>query len=154
RPALHYEIVLSATLLYQTFSDVTREVRVNGLVCADRLEALQRILEHEILHLVELLVWNQSSCAATNFKTLAWRIFAHAEVTHDLVTQAERALTNFAIRVGDRVAFVYEGHRHEGVVNRITRRATVLVEHANGQPYSNGKRYQKFYIPLTLLEKA
>ena len=38
-----YEIALSTTLLFQTFRDVDRTVRVNGLVCNDRLEAAQRV---------------------------------------------------------------------------------------------------------------
>ncbi len=58
------------------------------------------------------------------------------------------------MRVGDRVAFTFDGARHVGVVNRITRRATVLVESSAGTPYSDGKRYVKFYIPLTMLEKV
>ena len=43
--------------------------------------------------------------------------------------------------------------RHVGVVNRITRRATILVESATGVMYTNGKRYQKFYVPLGHLQK-
>ena len=45
------------------------------------------------------------------------------------------------------------GARHVGVVNRITRRATILVESDAGTAYSDGKRYLKFYIPLTMLAK-
>ena len=41
-----------------------------------------------------------------------------------------------------------------GVVNRITRRATVLVEDQHGLPYSDGKRYKKFYVPFGSLEAA
>src|SRR5262249_45372976 len=147
-----YEIVISTTLLFQTFQDVERTVRVNGLVCHDRLEALQRIFEHELLHLVEMLAWGASSCAADRFKGLAWNIFAPTQSTHDLVTQHERARTRFAVRVGDRVEFEHEGTRQVGVINRITRRATVLVESPSGQPYSNGKRYLKFYVPLPMLK--
>lgn len=148
-----YEIAISSTLLFQTFSDVQREVRINGHLCADRLQALQRIMEHELLHLIEMLVWDQSSCKGRNFKTLAGRLFAHTDVTHDLVTQHERAQAQFSIRVGDRVAFEFEGTRVTGVVNRITRRATVLVHHEKGVRYSDGHRYVKYYIPLGQLEK-
>jgi hypothetical protein len=153
-PAARYEIVISTTLLYQTFTDVHRTVRVNGLICRDRLEALQRIFEHELLHLIEMLVWGRSSCAADNFKVLAWNYFGHTETKHDLVTQHERALTKFDVRVGDRVTFEFDGVQHTGVVNRITRRATILVESTTGQPYSDGKRYLKFYVPLPLLTRA
>jgi hypothetical protein len=153
-PASRYEIVLSSTLLFQTFKDVDRTIRVNGVVCNDRLEAAQRVFEHEVLHLIEMLLWGKSSCDADNYKRLAWNFFAHSETRHDLVTQRERAQARFDVRVGDRVAFLFEGVQHVGVVNRITRRATILVESPTGAPYSDGKRYLKFYIPLPMLQKA
>jgi hypothetical protein len=152
-PAL-YEIAVSTPLLYQTFTDVHRPVLVNGLVCRDRLEALQRVFEHELLHLLELLIWGRSSCKGANFRALAWKVFAHTQTHHDLVTQDERARRRFDVGVGDRVAFTFEGVRHLGVVNRITRRATVLVEGPTGGLYRDGRRYHKFYVPLVLLEKC
>src|SRR5437660_862591 len=36
-PPTRFEISLSTTLLFQSFRDVERTVRVNGLVCGDRL---------------------------------------------------------------------------------------------------------------------
>lgn len=149
-----YEIAISSTLLFQSFDGPDRVVRINGQVCADRLESLQRVLEHELLHLVELLVWGKSSCAADNFKVLALNTFAHTEATHDLVTQHERAKAKFGLRVGDLVTFEFEGVRRTGRLNRITRRATVLVEDSAGTPYSDGKRYMKFYVPLMMLQKS
>ncbi len=151
--AARYEIAISTTLLFQTFQDVERTIRVNGLVCHDRLEALQRIFEHEVLHLIEMLVWGRSSCSAANFKALAWNYFGHTETSHDLITQQERAHAKFDMRVGDRVGFEFEGKRYKGMLNRITKRATVLVESADGTIYTDGKSYRKFYVPLALLEK-
>ena len=153
-PKVRYEIAISTTLLFQTFADVQRPVRVNGLLCQDRVEALQRVFEHELLHLLEMLIWTKSSCAAPRFKALAWSYFGHTESKHDLVTQDERATNHFGVRRGDRVTFNFEGARRTGVVNRITRRATILVESADGVVHTDGKRYQKFYVPLALLEKA
>ena len=149
-----YEIALSSTLLFQSFGDVRREVRINGFVCADRLEAMQRVMEHELLHLVEMVVWGKSSCSGSNFKRLALHTFAHTEVLHDLVTQHERARQRYDLSVGDAVTFVFEGQQYAGRINRITRRATVLVEHQRGARYTDGKRYQKFYVPLGELRKA
>ena len=153
-PKTSYEIAVSSTLLFQSFADLERSVLVNGIECRDRLEALQRIFEHELLHLLEMLAWGHSSCAGSNYRLLARRVFAHPEVKHQLVTQRERALTRHQIRVGERVSFDYEGEHLSGVVNRITRRATVLVERADGAPYTDGKRYAKYYIPLLMLRKA
>lgn len=149
-----FEIAVSTPLLFQTFHDVERTVYVNGLLCRDRVEALQRVFEHELLHLLEMLLWTKSSCGAARFKTLAWNTFGHTATKHDLITQRERARDRFGLRPGDAVSFVFEGVRRVGVVNRITRRATVLVESATGVAYTNGRRYEKFYIPLGQLEKA
>jgi hypothetical protein len=153
-PPSRFEIVLSSSLLFQTFTDVSRTVRVNGVVCHDRLEAAQRVFEHELLHLIEMLVWQTSNCDGPRFKGLALGWFAHSETRHDLVTQQERARDRFDVRVGDRVAFTHEGSPYVGVVNRITRRATVLVESERGEAYTDGKRYVKFYIPLPQLRKV
>jgi hypothetical protein len=156
RPATttNYEITVSATLLYNTFQKVDRTVTVGGLVCRDRLEALQRIFEHEVLHLAEFLGWGRSNCRAANFHALSRRIFAHEGAYHDLVTPREEAGVAFGIHVGDAVTFELEGVRHVGLVNRITRRATVLVEDPRGRPYSDGRNYLTFYVPLPLLSKV
>ena len=88
---VEYEITVSTTLLFNTFQNVDRMVTVGGLECRDRLEALQRIFEHELLHLAEFLGWGRSNCRAGNFHALSRRIFAHEGVFHDLVTPREEA---------------------------------------------------------------
>jgi hypothetical protein len=148
-----YEISVSTTLLFSTFQNVEREVIVGGLLCRDRLEALQRIFEHELLHLAEFLGWGRSSCSAENFHALSRRIFAHEGVAHDLVTPREQAAAAFDVRVGDQVSFELDGLTYHGRVNRITRRATVLIESPRGERFSDGRRYLTFYVPLPLLRK-
>jgi hypothetical protein len=148
-----YEIAVSTTLLFQTFGDVDRPISVAGITCRDRLEALQRVFEHELIHLIEWLIWAGSSCTAARFQTIAANFFAHVEHTHQLITPRERAFTKYGIRSGDRVSFRFEGRHYSGVVNRITKRATVLVEDGQGQRYSDGKRYKKFYVPVGMLQR-
>lgn len=146
-----YEIAVASRMLFMTFKQADRPVVVCGLTCRNRLEALQRILEHEIIHLAELVVYGKSSCAGQQFKYLAANIFGHAGTTHTLVTPAEHAATHHGIRVGSIVSFELRGRRLVGQVNRATHRATVLVEDAQGEPYSDRKRYRKFYVPLEIL---
>jgi hypothetical protein len=148
-----YEITISTTLLFNTFQNVDRIVTVGGLVCRDRLEALQRIFEHELLHLAEFLAWGRSNCRARNYHALSRRIFAHEGAFHDLITPRETARAAFDIHVGDRVGFELDGERYVGIINRITRRATVLVEDPRGEPFTDGRRYRRFYVPLPLLLK-
>ncbi len=147
----HYEIAVSTEVLFNGFADDDPEVSVAGIPCANRLEALQRIIEHEIVHLVEFLGTGKSNCGARPFQELAHRLFRHQTHTHTLITRAERAARH-GIRVGSRVSFLHRGKRLAGRVNRVTRRATVLVEDPEGERYSDGGRYRKYYVPLAGLE--
>ncbi|MGB7329143.1 MAG: hypothetical protein WBD31_29955 [Rubripirellula sp.] len=149
-----FELILSSTLLFQTFEDVDRPVEVTGRQCRDRLEAMQRVTEHEFTHLIEMLIWNDGNCSESRFQSIANRYFAHTDYRHQLITQRERAAIRFDIRVGDKVKFKADGKVVIGRVNRITRRATVLVVDPKGEPFSDGKRYTKFYVPLERLAKA
>jgi hypothetical protein len=151
--AAEYEIAISTLLLFQTFDDIDRPVTVTGLVCRDRLEALQRIFEHELLHLAEFLAEGKSSCAQDQFQSLSRAIFGHASVVHDLVTPREIAAKAHAIRQGDLVAFDFDGITRVGRINRITKRATVLVEDPAGRLFSDGRRYATFYVPVHQLRK-
>ena len=151
-PKSSYEIAISSTLLFSTFYDVERPIMVTGVECRDRVECLQRIFEHELIHLTEMLVWDDSSCSRQRFQSLAFQFFTHTEATHQLITPGERARAKFGIRTGDRVRFRIEQASYEGFVNRITKRATVLVEDDCSPLYSDGKRYAKFYVPLGNLE--
>lgn len=147
-----YEITVSSTLLFDTFDDVERTILVTGSECKNRLQALQRIFEHEMVHLIEMLLWNKSSCSQKRFQSIAARFFNHSDYQHQLVTPRERALKIHGVKQGSLVQFEFEGTRYQGVVNRITKRATVLVEDRKGRRYSDGKRYSKFYIPLESLK--
>jgi len=149
--AADYEIAISTTLLFETFNEELRPITVSGVSCVDRLEALQRIFEHEMLHLIEMLIWDRSSCSADRFRSMAHRFFGHSQSTHQLITPRELAQTKYGIRAGQRVKFTFEGRLYVGVVNRVTKRATVLVPDRTGERYSDGKRYLKFYIPLPML---
>jgi hypothetical protein len=148
-----YEIAISSFLLFENFRAEGREVTVGGLPCKDRLEALQRIFEHELLHLAEFLGWGRSSCKAANFHALSQRIFGHAGTTHALVTPRQLAAEVYQIRVGEVVSFEHEGIRHVGRVNRITKRVTVLVEDPAGVPFSDGRKYTTFYVPMRMLHR-
>lgn len=149
--SIEYEITVSTEVLFNGFADGDPAVSVAGIPCANRLEALQRIFEHEIVHLVEFLGTGKSNCGARPFQELVHRLFRHQTHTHTLITRAERAARH-GIRVGSRVCFLYRGQRLAGRVNRVTKRATVLVEDSMGDRYSDGKCYRKHYVPLAGLE--
>ena len=149
-----FEIAVSVTLLFESFRTQQDLQNVGGLVCTDRLTALLRIMEHEIVHLIEMLLWYDSSCAKQRFKSIVWRFFGHVESNHQLLTPTDTARKYAGIQAGDRVRFVFEGKPFVGIVNRITRRATILVKDKNGVPYDDGHKYKKFYVPVAMLKKV
>lgn len=146
-----YEIAIAITILFDAFHDAGRAITVCGVECRGRLEALQRIFEHELLHLSEQLCWEVSDCRAPRSQEIAGRLFLHRDHTHSLITRVERA-AHAGIHPGSSVAFTFEGQRFVGRVNRITQRATVLVQDAAGALYSDGLRYHTYYVPLSGLE--
>lgn len=151
--SIGFEIAISTTLLLESFREPdAAAILVCGRPCVDRLDALMRVFEHEVIHLVEFAVWGCSSCARPRFRDLAHRVFDHLGFHHDLITPREAARQRHAIRVGDRVRFRHEGHTVRGRVNRITRRATVLVADPAGRPYSDGQHYIRYYVPVDRLE--
>ena len=145
-----YEITVASSMLFDSFGEQDREISVCGLPCSNRLEALQRIFEHEIVHLIEQLCWQNSNCSAPRFQDIAHRHFLHRAHTHKLITRRERA-AQWGIRVGSRVTFAFEGLRLAGRVNRLTKRATVLVEDPEGERFSDGGRYRRYYVPIVHL---
>jgi hypothetical protein len=148
-----YEISVSTTILFSCFAgDDHRPISGSGIICHDRLDALQRVMEHELVHLIEMLLWEKSSCSKPRFHSISLRFFRHTENKHKLITPREKAIAKYGIRPGMTVRFRFDGVEHQGIVNRINKRATVLVEDRQGQRYSNGKHYAKFYIPVQLLK--
>ncbi len=148
-----YEISVSTTILFGCFGgDDHRPIAASGIACRDRLDALQRVMEHELVHLVEMLLWDKSSCAQPRFHSITLRFFGHTENRHQLITPKEKAIVKYGIKPGMAVRFRFDSVEHKGIVNRINKRATVLVEDRKGQRYSDGKHYTKFYVPVQLLE--
>ncbi|MEQ1904703.1 MAG: hypothetical protein ABL888_10990, partial [Pirellulaceae bacterium] len=147
------EIAISPRLLHESF-ETQSEAYVTGVVCHSPLDAFARIMEHEMLHLLEMVLWNDSSCAKKRFKGIANGMFGHRESTHRLLTPSQIAQKRHQITIGSQVIFKFREQTLTGVVNRIDRRATVLVPNPNGLRFTDGKRYNKFYVPVTALRTA
>ena len=152
RKDTEFEIAIATTPLFSSFGG--EPANVGGVPCYSRLEALQRIMEHEIIHLVELLGTGDSNCQARPFRSLVRSYFGHLESNHQLLTPADLARKKLGIRCGDTVVFQVAGKNRRGVVNRITKRATVLVQDPSGDEYCDGVCYAKYYVPLPALKRA
>ncbi len=156
KPKFEYEIAIATTPLFGTFSKQTGAGPsvVGGLSCRDRVEALQRIMEHEMIHLIEMLVWDDSNCQAGPFKQIVNRFFGHTESNHQLLRPKDIARQQLGIGIGDTVSFDHHGRQLVGTINRITKRATVLVADPSGVKYDDGNSYQTYYVPLARIRRA
>ncbi len=150
-----YVITLSSTLLFQSFNGEGRDITLCGIVCKDRLEAAMVIMEHEIVHLIEYVLYGDTNCSSRRYLSLGSRIFGHTDVRHQLVTGREVADKEYGLKVSDRVSFEFKGEIRKGVISRITKRATVMVEDPKGYYKDlSGKNYTKYYIPMGHLKKT
>ena len=148
-----YDLRISLVLLF-SYEKLERDKVVNGIKTRDSLEALQLVFEHELCHLIELHCFKESSCRQERFQSLAFNLFGHTESCHRLPLMPEIATAKYGLSVGDRVSFQAEGKIYDGIICRITRRATVMVPDASGAYQDRaGTRYCKFYVPLAMLKK-
>lgn len=148
-----FEIAVATTPLFETFRTADA-ASVGGVKCDNRLQALQRIMEHEMVHLIELLLTDDSNCSAKPFKRIVSNFFGHTQSNHQLLTPSETARNRFGISPGDRVRFKCGQKTLSGTLHRVTKRATVLVRDSNGVPYDDGCKYSKYYVPLKMLRRA
>ena len=76
------------------------------------------------------------------------RLFGHTDFRHDLITPQEVAAAG-GVEAGCTVRFVMSGETLVGKVNRVTKRATVLVKcsknHPEAREFSDGKSSVGFY---------
>ncbi|WP_338765165.1 SprT-like domain-containing protein [Bernardetia sp. ABR2-2B] len=152
---IQFRMRISAYLIFNSFkSNATQTLNIAGFEVSNRLEAMMHVIEHEIIHLIEFLAFNDSSCKKDNFKKLANSIFGHTAFTHQLLTGRMEALKEYDLRVGDWVSFSFDGRKHKGIIHRITKRATVMALDKNGEYKDNkGNRFKKYYILLKYLNK-
>jgi hypothetical protein len=128
------------------------------LVCGHKTDncfhALQLVFEHELCHVIEFMIFHQSSCKKERFKSLAYNIFKHTASYHGLPTQKEIAMEILGIKVGDNVSFVFEGINRQGFIYKINKRAIIMVKDKNGNFMDKDRnRYIKYYVPLNKIIK-
>lgn len=149
-----FSLKISSILLFQSYRDTDRPIKVNGLICKNRLEALMRVMEHESVHIYEIIQFGNSSCKADRFKQLARQVYGHSDTHHQLVTQRERARKRFGFDIGSIVRFSIGKQQYSGKIVRITKRATIMVPNSQGNYQDvKGNRYMKCYVPLERLNR-
>ncbi|MGI6435256.1 MAG: hypothetical protein ACOX0F_07845 [Syntrophomonadaceae bacterium] len=141
------------TYFFFKYDEIESEKSVAGIVTSSALEALQLVFEHELCHVIELIMFKTSNCSRERFKTLARNLFGHTESTHQLPTPRHIAQQKYGFKIGHRVSFYFDNRRLEGILYRINKRATVMVQDDKGDHIDKqGNRYIKYFVPINCLE--
>lgn len=141
-----YEIRMGIKFFYQYYK-VERDKIVSGINTKDSLEAFQIVFEHELCHLIELHLYKESSCKKNRFKTMVNCIFAHTDVVHQLPSQKEIVSKDFGLNIGQKVSFISDSIKYNGIIYKINKRATVMVKDSKGTYRDkNGDTYSKWYV--------
>lgn len=147
------EIRISTYLLFK-YGEVQSNKNVAGIATTTALEALQLIFEHELCHVLELIVFKKSSCKRERFKVIARNLFGHTESTHHLPTPRRIAQEKYGLQIGDEVSFNYNRRQLQGTLYKINKRATVMVKDGNGGFIDHqGNHYTKYYVPIKMLNR-
>lgn len=150
---LTIEIRIGVNLIFQ-YGAVGGSKLVCGIRTNNSLEALLLVFEHELCHAIEFILFKKSSCRGKRFRSIAGRLFGHTERYHALPTARQIAGQKLYKKVGDAVTFNYKGMKLSGFIYSINKRAAVMVRDKSGR-YADrqGNLYNKYYVPVALLEK-
>ena len=150
-----FEIAVSSTLLFQSNFHGEQPVFVVGLPCSDRLDALLRIFEHEIVHLIEFLVWGDSSCSPPPLpKHCSFQSLGTAKVTINSPHRLNQPTVNgvFAWVILLDSTSGLSTRWDSSIKLRSGRRSWYPDRH--GTDFDDGKKYSKYYVPIDLTQQT
>jgi ribosomal protein L35AE/L33A len=84
-----------------------------------------------------------TNCAKKRFKILSYRLFGHTHHRHQILHK-EAEKSDYSFEISSKVKFNYKDKELQGVIKRITKRATVVV-------IDRLKRERIYYVPLEYL---
>ena len=151
-----YWIEISINVLNKTFHE-SEAHDSGGVLCHSRIECMQLVLEHEMIHLLTYL-WEACDAKPTLtrtgktvapdahdpiFKQLVKNIFGQTRVQHSLLSGlTQDQITNFSLKNGDvhvkgdlRVGMLIEFGGSSFRITQIKRKKMVVERTDNGNPY-------------------
>lgn len=121
-----YDFEFPSDFYQRLFTDsTTRVLNVNGLKCRNRLECLQTVFEHELVHFV-MMAWefdlkrpgDHYTSHGTIYRKLVYAYFGHTAVKHRMLCgdASDEVKSIDEIEIGIEVRFKRKGKEYHGVV--------------------------------------
>lgn len=151
-----YVIKIPIVLFQNLFRNGEKNLLVNGISCTTKLECLQIVFEHELIHLFMFLYYDdhkssygQSRDTFTShgelFRSITYMYFSHTDYKHSLFSgEASDKIKKEDITLGARIKYQSKGNEYYGKVSKINPKRAKIV-------HDDGKI---FNVPYTMLEKS
>lgn len=132
-----YLIKISSYKLNQLTPQNISNVTAQGLHPKDRVEALQLIFEHELIHVIISIFTNEIESHGQLFKDLAFNLFGHTKITHGITDTALSQLNPDQKQMKNKddfhlnqiVYFIYKDQKLAGKIIKLNRkRAKINTE--------------------------
>lgn len=129
-----YNIKLSSDRLNNIKPENISAIKINGIQPKDRVDGLQLIFEHELIHAVLSIFKDDLSGHNNLFKTIVLNLFGHTKITHGITDRVLSAshtsgnlgsnikkekLTKSDLHIGDRVYFIQNDIRNYGEIVKL-----------------------------------
>ena len=116
-----YKIKISRKKLDEINTTNVNDMAVNGIIPRDKVDALQLIFEHELIHAVLSIFVNEISGHGQLFKDIARNLFGHTKTTHTIGTKNKQtAIFNKSnLKVGQQIAFMMKKEKIYGNILKL-----------------------------------
>ncbi len=149
-----YNITMSRSLFTKLELEENQVTKSGGLTCKSRLNCLQLVLEHEIIHLIHGHYYTNRkelnkkiySGHGLLFKSLVKNYFGQTESTHQIGniiydgSDSERTLSKEEIKVGEIVSIIDKKGIKKGVIVNIYNK-NIGIEFLNGDSWKVGSEF-------------
>lgn len=152
-----YIIKIPIVLFQNLFQKGEKNLLVNGILCANKLECLQIVFEHELIHLLMFLYYydNKPSYGQPTdtfnshgelFRSMTYMYFCHTDHKHSLFNgEASDKIKKEDIILGLRIKYQSkDGNEYHGNVSKINPKSAKIV-------LDDG---EIFCVPYTMLERS
>jgi hypothetical protein len=130
-------------------------LKTNGIICRDRLECLQLVFEHELVHLI-MHLWNYYdksgdlySSHGKLFQCMTKSLFDHTDYRHELFNEFEEGtefITKKVAFVGMDVYILVDGKNIYGKITKVNPKKAIIQT-------ESGKMYKSSYVLIRKADK-
>jgi len=156
----HVKFEISNKIISNLFTNKKdKKLSLGGLFCKNRLQCFQIVCEHEMIHVVQIIYYNdrfiKEGPHGAVFKELVKNIFGHTDIKHYLrlgdISQHKNKETSKTIQLGDIVTYNIFDRKTK---KNLTYKGVVVEKNNKKTVIQDCEKFIGFVIPYHLLQKT